>query len=255
MPTEETIPAVAATRFKAGSPERQIVSQPPPIEQQWSATQPGSLTPTMEKWSLASRLPISPITKNLPPADAGIISRLPQQVINEVKQTTPVPQANIADEGATPIYKPYSVKMTAKDAKGLRDYTLNNLHSGMNMADATRKAITDRFGDSPSLEPNIVTNTPGTPESIFHGSWRDRVIPAVPPVLGTNYFRISRGDTSSNDGVEGEDVANKPVKFQPPNPIPDAPVDKASRKVNQKYVLPNGKIGQWNGKGWQLVKE
>jgi hypothetical protein len=222
----------------------------PGVENSWAATQPGSIASTIAKWSAA---PNFLTQKPLPPDDSGIISRLPQQVINEVKQTAPVPQENKGTD-AEPIWKPYSVKMTAKDAKGLRDDTLNNLHSGMNMADATRKAITDRFGDNPSLEPNIVTNKPAiAAQPKWHG------VPftgtdAQPAELGTNYFKVLAGNgNESGDGVVGED--SSPVKFQAPNPIPDAPVDKAERKVNQKYVLPNGKTGTWNGKGWQLVKE
>jgi len=106
-----------------------------------------TLQPILEKWSAAPSLPP---TKPLALADSGIISRLPQQVINDVKQTTPVPQKNIGTDAA-PKIAPYSVKMTDKDAKALRDETLNNLNSGMNMADATRKAITDKTVVSPSI--------------------------------------------------------------------------------------------------------
>ena len=167
--------------------------------------------PVQSKYASGIRLPKSP---RVPATDAGLISRLPKQVINEVEQTQGIPQANIGTAEA-PKYHPYSVKVTAQDANDLRNKVLFNIKSGMDSASASRKAIEDVFGTSPSLEPNIVTNAPGTPE-IKHKFWFDT--PAVPPTLGTNYFKVKsgqlEGDESGDTGVVGEDLANKPVKFQ-----------------------------------------
>jgi hypothetical protein len=198
--------------------------------------------PVQEKWASGTRLPIK---NRLPISDARLISGLPQQIINETKQTTNVPQANIGTDTA-PKYAPYAVKMTAKHAEAVRKGTLNNLKSGMDLADAERKATEDEFGTSPTFVPNTYIKNPAiAAQPKWHG------VPftgtdAQPAELGTNYFRLEPGQLDS--GVVGEDIVNKPVRFNAPQentqqiPIINSQKEYDDLSEGAQYMDSNGKI-------------
>lgn len=127
------------------------------------------------------------LAKTLPGAGGAAASsqimNLPKQVIQDETDSGDVP----LDHNGKPV-KPVQMPVTIAQQLRATAAKLNN--AGMSAPDAMATARSVVLGDSPTLTPNVTTNSPAKPAGIFSS--------AVPADVSTNSFSVTPDAGSTN---------------------------------------------------------
>jgi hypothetical protein len=121
-----------------------------------------------------------------------IAAGLPAAALKSVSESQPIP-----GNPATPTptgYKPFPLTISQALQSKLQNTFVQLVESGVPPAQAEIQAKGLVLGTNATAEPNIVTNSPGSPEIRTPGKiWGTNVTPAVPPTTSTNSYTVQPG--------------------------------------------------------------